>query len=557
MVSRIDELVEAQLIRRGIMTKEDIDKVWDGKQRGQSFIQALVASGAVERKVLYSLLASLGYVYVDLAEYQINTAAVSVVLEQIARKFLIIPIDFEGEKLVVAMANPSDVLTTDDLHIMTGYQIRAVMSEESEIIAAINLYYKMGDSVQQEVAEIMADDTEGLSLASLREVTEEAPTVKLVNHIVARAVNERASDIHIEPQEKDLRVRYRIDGVLHDIMHSPKAIQAGVLSRFKVMSSLDISETRKPQDGRCDLSVSGRTVDFRVATLPTVYGERITLRVLEKENILLQLDDLGFLPHSLEVFRRSFAKPYGAILVTGPTGSGKSTTLYATLNVLNQEAKNIVTIEDPVEYRLPGINQIQVDAKSGLTFASGLRSVLRTSPDIIMVGEIRDKETAQIAVEAALTGHLVLSTLHTNDAPSAISRLTEMGIAPFLTTSAVSCVQAQRLARRLCSHCKEPYQPSMDALKRVGFPVGGESVPTLYKAKGCPKCNGTGYRGRVGIYEVMLVTEEIKKLAVKRAPADELKRCAMSEGMHTLRRDGFEKVRLGTTSVEEILRVVV
>ncbi|MCL5292288.1 MAG: Flp pilus assembly complex ATPase component TadA [Actinobacteria bacterium] len=556
MVSRIDELLQDQLVGKGILTKDEIDKIWDGREPGQSFVQVLIASGAVDRKTVNALLAQKGYIYVDLANYQINSAAVSIVPEQIARKFMVIPIDFEGEKLVVAMANPSNVVTADDLHIMTGYAIKPVMSEESEIVEAINHYYKMSESVQQEVDEILGDDVDTASLSKLREVTEEAPTVKLVNHIIMRAVNERASDIHIEPQERDLRVRYRIDGVLHDILHSPKAIQAGVISRFKIMSSLDISEARKPQDGHCDLSVAGRMVDFRVATLPTVFGERITLRVLEKESIMLRLDDLGFLPESLERFRSAFTKPYGAILVTGPTGSGKSTTLYATLNVLNQESKNIVTIEDPVEYRLPGINQIQIEARSGLSFARCLRSVLRTSPDIIMVGEIRDRETSQIAIEAALTGHLVLSTLHTNDAPSAISRLTEMGIPPFLISSAISCVQAQRLARRLCKECKEPYQPSTAALERVGFPVG-DGVPTLYKAKGCPSCNGTGYKGRVGVYEVMVVSEEIKNLCIKHATSEAIKKIAVEQGMLTLRQDGFEKVRLGTTSVEEVLRVIV
>jgi type IV pilus assembly protein PilB len=323
------------------------------------------------------------------------------------------------------------------------------------------------------------------------------------------------------------------------------------------MAGLDIAETRIPQDGHCDLLVGGKVIDFRVSSLPTIYGERIVLRILRKENILLDLDDLGFLPESLEKFKTAFNKPYGAVLVTGPTGSGKSTTLYATLNVLNNSAKNIITVEDPVEYRLPGINQIHVNAKTGLTFARGLRAILRASPDIVMVGEIRDKETAQIAVESALTGHMVLSTLHTNDAPGAVSRLTEMGIPPFLTASAVECVQAQRLARRLCPDCKEPYTPSFDALKRVGFPLEGDYVPTLYKAGGCSKCNNTGYKGRIGIYEVMTLTDTIKKLCVKRATAEEIKRIAIEEGMMTLRQDGLAKVQQGIISLEEVMRVIV
>jgi type IV pilus assembly protein PilB len=323
------------------------------------------------------------------------------------------------------------------------------------------------------------------------------------------------------------------------------------------MASLDIAEKRKPQDGHCSLAVGGKVYDFRVATLPTIYGERIVLRVLAKESILLDLEKLGFLPDSLERYRSAFSKPYGAILITGPTGSGKSTTLYATLNILNKPDKNIITIEDPVEYRLPNINQVQVNPKIGFTFARGLRSILRASPDILMVGEIRDRETAEIAIEAALTGHLVFSTLHTNDAPSAISRLIEMGIEPFLVASAIDCVQAQRLARRLCSDCKEPYQPSRKALEEIGFPLGeDEEVPTLYRPKGCPKCNKTGYKGRMGIYEVMLVSETIERLAVEKATAEQIKKVAIEEGMRTLRMDGFEKVKMGLTSIEELLRVV-
>ncbi|MDP3014103.1 MAG: GspE/PulE family protein, partial [Candidatus Subteraquimicrobiales bacterium] len=321
---------------------------------------------------------------------------------------------------------------------------------------------------------------------------------------------------------------------------------------------LDVAESRKPQDGHTSLTLSGKSYDFRVATLPIVYGERVVLRILEKESILLRLEDLGFLEEDLEKFRSAFTKPYGAILITGPTGSGKSTTLYATLNVLNTEEVNIITVEDPVEYRLPGINQIQINTKAGLTFARGLRSILRASPDIVMVGEIRDKETAQIAIEAALTGHLVFSTLHTNDAPSAISRLTEMGIEPFLTASAIDCVQAQRLARRLCKYCKETYKPDMDTLKSIGFPLKeDEEVPNLYRAKGCARCNNTGYKGRVGIYEVMLISEAIRKLTIEAASAAEIKEAALSEGMRTLKQDALEKVKRGTTSIDEVFRVVI
>ncbi len=395
-------------------------------------------------------------------------------------------------------------------------------------------------------------------LKQLHEVSEEAPIVKLVNLIITRAIKEGASDIHIEPQEKDVRVRYRIDGVLHEIMKSPKKIQPALLSRFKVMASLDIAERRKPQDGHCGLTVSGKTIDFRVATLPTVYGERIVLRILEKESILLDLNDLGFIEDSLKRYQSAFMQPYGAIFITGPTGSGKSTTLYATLNVLNNEEKNIVTIEDPVEYRLPGINQIQINAKAGLSFSRGLRSILRASPDIVMVGEIRDFETAQIAIEAALTGHLVFSTLHTNDAPGAITRLTEMGIEPFLTASALSCVQAQRLARRLCSECKEKYVPTREFLEEHGVKLKkDQKIPPIYRPKGCVKCNDTGYKGRIGIYEVMLMSPKIEKLTVARASTEEINKQAVKEEMKVLRKDGLSKVFMGITSLEEVMRVIV
>jgi len=492
----------------------------------------------------------------DLTEYPINASAVAVLPEIFARRYNVVPIDFEKQKLVVAIAETSNVVLLDDLHVITGYEIIPVAASEDEIKTVINRFYKMTEAVQNEVSGINLEAVDN-RIEQVRAVSEEAPVIKLVNMIITKAVSERASDIHIEPQEKDLRIRFRIDGVLHEIMRSPKQIQAGVISRIKIMAGLNIAEARIPQDGHCDLSVGGKVVDFRVSTLPTIYGERVVLRVLRKDSILINLDDLGFLPGSLAKFKDAFSKPYGAVLVTGPTGSGKSTTLYAALNILNNKDKNIITVEDPVEYRLPGINQIQVSSKSGLTFSRGLRAILRASPDIVMVGEIRDKETAQIAIEAALTGHLVLTTLHTNDAPGAISRLTEMGIAPFLTASAVDCVQAQRLARRLCPDCKEKYSVPLEMLKRVKFPLDGTGEPVLYRPKGCNKCNGTGYRGRVGIYEVMIVSETLKNLCVERATSDEIKRVAVEEGMMTLRQDGFEKVKLGVTSLEEVLRVIV
>ncbi len=549
------EKLGQRLIKAKIITQRQLaDALEVHRATGQPIGKVLVDLGyASQGQVLSVLAQQMKIPYIDFENRKINPNAITAAPEELARRYTVIPVDFEDDKLLVAMADPRNVLAIDDLRIVTGHEIRVGIATREDILVAIDEYYKNAAEVEDDLS---AMEGEG-DLEQLHEISEDAPIVKLVNLIVTRAVNDRASDIHIEPQEKDMRVRYRIDGVLHEVMRSPKQIQAAVLSRFKIMASMDIAETRKPQDGHCGLSISGRAVDFRVATLPTVYGERIVLRILEKESIMLDLDDLGFLPESLEKFKSAYTQPYGAILVTGPTGSGKSTTLYATLNVLNTQAKNIVTIEDPVEYRLPGINQVQINSRAGLTFGKGLRAILRTSPDIVMVGEIRDQETASIAVEAALTGHLVLSTLHTNDAPGAIARLTEMGIEPFLISSAIDCVQAQRLARRLCSSCKEEYKPSKQALLDAGFPLNGDEVPTLYRAKGCTKCNGTGYKGRCGIYEVMVMSEQLERLTVARASAEEIKRAAIEEGMKTLRDDGLEKVRLGVTSIEEVMRVVV
>ena len=363
--------------------------------------------------------------------------------------------------------------------------------------------------------------------------------------------------MHIEPTEKDVRVRFRVDGVLHEVMHSPKGIQNGLISRLKVMADLNIAEKRVPQDGRMSMRVNTKSLDLRVATLPTVFGEKVVIRILDKSNAMLQLSDLGFQKESLASYQLSFKKPYGAILVTGPTGSGKSTTLYATLNIVNDTAKNIITIEDPVEYRLAGVNQIQVNPKAGLTFASALRSILRADPDVILIGEIRDRETAMIAVESALTGHLVLSSLHTNDAPSAITRLTEMDVETFLVASAIDCVVAQRLARKLCEKCRLPYEPDREELIEAGYPESQlDEITELYRSGACDYCARTGYRGRMGMYEVMPMTEELERMTVERASSETIRAVAIEQGMITLRDDGLVKARKGLTSIEEIARVV-
>jgi len=386
---------------------------------------------------------------------------------------------------------------------------------------------------------------------------DDAPIVRFVNLLISQAIQDRASDIHIEPGEHEVRVRYRIDGVLHEMQRAPKQIQNGVISRLKIMSDIDIAERRKPQDGRLSVVHGGRKIDLRVATLPTVWGEKVVMRILDNSGSSMSLDDLGLLERNFDVYKKSYTKPYGMILVTGPTGSGKSTTLYTTLNTVAKPEINVITVEDPVEYRMAGINQVQVNPKAGLTFASALRSILRSDPDVVLLGEIRDHETAQIAIEASLTGHLVLSTLHTNDAPSAITRLTEMEIEPFLVGSALDSVVAQRLARRLCDRCKQPYTPVATEMAAFGFFIDPDlPVPTLHQPIGCSVCSNTGYRGRIAIHEIMAVSEEIERMAVRRASSAEIKSVAIAEGMLTLRQDGWAKAQLGLTSVEEILRVV-
>jgi type IV pilus assembly protein PilB len=545
-------------MRAGIITERQLNDALEvHKATGSPLGRVLVDLGYATQGAILSVMArQIGIPYVDFADKRPDPVAISAVSREMAVRYTLMPVEVDSDgQLVVAMADPQNVLALDDLRIVTGFEIRPAISTKDDIIAAIDEFYRTAEQVDMDDLGL-GDDVDISELGRLTEVTDEAPIVKLVNYIINKAVSDRASDIHIEPQERDLRVRYRVDGVLHEMMRSPKSTQQAIISRFKIMSDMDIAENRKPQDGHTALTVGGHALDFRVSTLPTVYGERVVLRILRKDSIMLRLEDLGFLPSALERFESSFRKPYGAILVTGPTGSGKSTSLYAAINVLNTPAKHILTAEDPVEYRLPGVNQIQTNPRAGLTFARALRSFLRCSPDIILVGEVRDQETASIAIESALTGHLVLSTLHTNDAPGAITRLTEMGVEPFLIASSVDCVLAQRLARRLCGECREQYTPPKQVLLDAGFPE--DQLPeTLYRAVGCKKCGQTGYRGRLGVHEVMLMSEEIGDLTVKEATAEAIKQVAVEQGMLTLRQDGLEKARLGFTTIDEIVRVIV
>jgi type IV pilus assembly protein PilB len=545
------------LIEQGLITAAQLEQALEEHRKTpKSLGRVLIDLGLIKEADLVRALAEqVGLEFVDLADYHIDPSSTMLLPDALARRYRAIPIGERDGKLLVAMSDPANVYALDDIRTITNRDVQPVVATAADVEQAIQKFAGMDGQVEalaSQASEQLEGDDEQLEAA-----LEEAPIVKLVQAIMTQSVGDRASDVHIEPTERDVRVRFRVDGVLHDVMHSPKNIQGGLISRLKVMADLNIAEKRVPQDGRISMRVGGRTLDLRVATLPTVYGEKIVIRVLDKSQALLRLEDLGFSDDAYKRFSASFSKPYGAILVTGPTGSGKSTTMYATLNILNQEDRNIITVEDPVEYRLDGVNQMQVNPKAGLTFASALRSILRADPDIVLIGEIRDKETATIAIEAALTGHLVLSSLHTNDAASAISRLVEMEVETFLVASAIDCVVAQRLFRMLCERCKEAYKPEHAELVAAGYPDWLiPEIDTLFHPAGCSACSNTGYRGRAGLYEVMPMTEEIQRLTVDRASADEIRKTGIEQGMMTLRDDGLEKARMGRTSIGEIARVV-
>ena len=548
------------LVERGLITQRQLeDAEAEHAEVGGSLGRVLIEREMVSEKDLVAALTTqIGMEFADLKDTEIDARAATMISEKLMRRHTVIPIRVTDGKLIVATSDPSNVVALDDIRTMTGMDVEPVVSTKDDILDAIGKYATMTDDIEAIAHDLAGDDDDIGDLSELKAATEDAPIVKFVNLLISQAVADGASDIHIEPGERELRVRYRIDGVLHEVMRSPRSIQNGVISRLKIMANVDIAERRIPQDGRISLTVHGKQIDIRFSTLPAVYGEKVVMRILDKSSVLLTLDDLGFLDHNITRFRESYEKPYGMILVTGPTGSGKSTTLYATLNVLNQEGVNIVTTEDPVEYQLAGITQVQTNNKVGLTFATALRSILRQDPDIVLVGEMRDRETAHIGMEAALTGHLVLSTLHTNDAPSAVTRLTEMGIEPFLVGSGVDCVLAQRLARKVCHKCVDMRRPDEVVLKEAGFDddIIAER-PEIPHAVGCSSCSNTGYRGRLAVHEVMTVTEEIERLTVARASSDEIERVAIEQGMRTLREDGLSKVLLGRTTIEEVGRVIV
>ena len=490
---------------------------------------------------------------VDLVGYAIDPAAMARIPLPLVLRHRVLGLSLTENEIVLGITDPGDIMALDDVRAATGLVVRPVLVARSELRKILDRLQREQTDLGDVAATLQTDQAMAVSdLAS----TEDAPIVRYVNSLIEQAIQNRASDLHIEPTESDMRVRFRIDGVLHEVDQVPKAVQSSLISRLKIMSNVDITERRVPQNGRITVQVRQRSVDLRTATLPTVWGEKIILRVLDTGGVDLDLRKLGFTDDNYQRFSASFSKPHGMVLVTGPTGSGKSTTLYATLAAISKPTVNVITVEDPVEYRLPGVNQVQVNIKAGLTFAAVLPAILRSDPDVVLIGEIRDRVTAQLGIEAALTGHLVLSTLHTNDAPSAVIRLTEMGIEPFLVGSAVDCVLAQRLARRLCDFCKQQYTPTYTELEGARWPQLMLGSPgSLWKPAGCRSCSGTGYRGRLAVHEVMQVSDDIEALTVKRTSANEVRRTAIAEGMRLLRDDGLEKAAKGLTSIEDVLRV--
>jgi type IV pilus assembly protein PilB len=533
----------------------------EAKSRGMPPERLMVEESMISSEQLSRAMAErYGLDHLDLGIFKIDMSAANLLSATAAKRYGAVPVTYLDDKtLLVAMSDPANVLAIDDIALLTRLDVKAAVASFDDITSLIARMNRFEEAVQEAVQE-GEDGASPMEIVDLRESAEDAPVIKLVHSIIAQAAEQGASDIHFEPQAdengrvgRELRVRMRVDGVLNEETTVPKRMVSGVVSRLKIMADLDIAERRVPQDGRVGLRIEGRHVDIRAVTIPSVHGESVVLRILDKESIRLELEKLGYQHHELDRFRKSFNKAHGAVLVTGPTGSGKSTSLYGALVELNTPEKNIITIEDPVEYQIRGITQVQVNNKAGLTFANGLRSMMRADPDILMVGEIRDSQTAQIAIEGALTGHMVLSTLHTNDAPSSITRLIEMGIEPFLVASAIDCVVAQRLARTLCSHCKQRTIIPSDVLRDHGF--AAQFDIEAYEPAGCVRCGGMGYRGRVGLFEVMLMNDEIRSLTLERSSAAAITAAAMREGMRRLREDGLDKVKSGLTSMAEVARV--
>ena len=582
------------LVRENLISPQHLRQALDyQREHGGRLGFNLVKLGLVSDDTITAILSrQYGIPSVNLELFDIDDSVLRLIPQEVAQKYSVLPLSRVGATLTLAMVDPTNVFAMDDIKFMTGLNVEPVVVAEASVQQAISKYYSttreielasvttevapngngfsdadlvsldtldFDHSVAEEVE--VFEDNEEIDLSSLTRMSEDAPVVRLVNVLLVDALRRGASDIHVEPYEKELRIRFRIDGVLYDVMHPPLKMRDALISRIKIRSKLDISEKRLPQDGRIKIRVKvesrSRELDFRVSTLPTLFGEKVVLRLLDKEKLMLDMTNLGFEPESLVKFQRNISKPYGMVLVTGPTGSGKTNTLYSALQSLNKIDTNIMTAEDPVEFNLPGINQVQMKEQIGLNFAAALRSFLRQDPNIILVGEIRDFETAEIAIKAALTGHLVLSTLHTNDAPSTISRLMNMGIEPFLVATSVNLIQAQRLIRRICKDCKKEHPTPVEALVEIGFSPEEAKTVRTYKGNGCPTCNDTGYKGRIGLYEVMEITDEIRELILIGASALELRKKSIEDGMITLRESGLKKIKNGVTTVEEVVRETV
>lgn len=549
----------SRLVDAGIVTEAQVQEALEIQKTSKALIGSILTQlgYCTEDDIARTMAEKSGYRYVSINEIGVNVAAANLITPEMALRNNVLPLYQEGKTLYVAMKNPNDIITIDNLHLMTGLEICPLVVADMELAAAIENFANMNSSVESYDEDDLPDTQEEGEELSL----DDKPAVQLVNQIINNAIKSGASDVHIEALEKILRVRFRIDGVLQEVMQNPIKIFPSVVSRVKVLGGMDIAEKRVPQDGRATVRYEDKTLDVRIATMPTVYGEKIVMRLLERNKGNISIKDIHFSERQFPRFDKAIHMPYGFVLVTGPTGSGKSTTLYATLAEISTLEKNVITLEDPVERRMAGINQVQMNNRAGMTFAAALRSVLRSDPDIVMVGEIRDGETAKIAVEAALTGHMVLSTLHTNDAAGAVTRLEEMGVEPFLTASSLVGVLAQRLVRKLCPKCKEEYTLTREEMLKIlpDFPVEEypQEVYRVYKPKGCLTCNNTGYKGREAVFEFLTVTEEMKKLILDRANGSQIKKLAMEQGMFTLKNEGIYKVMEGRTSIEELLRVIV
>ena len=560
-----EPLIGEICVARGWVTAEQVRQAADiQRQSNARFGRILVEMGAItEQQLSQALAEQWGLRYVDLTEMTLDPEVARLIPSYLARRHAVVAIGREGDRLVVAMSDPSNVVAIDDIRLLTGLEVELAISSGPHIDGAQSLVYGGGGDIDEiltrtglepEVTEgERADET---NLENLRSAVEEAPIIRAVNQILSQAIQSGASDIHIEPQRTEVKVRLRIDGVLQDVMAPPKSVQAPLISRIKILADMDIAERRLPQDGHIHIKADGKEYDLRVSSLPTVLGEKVVLRVLDQSTTKVGLHDIGFTSRLLTTWESLITKPYGFLLVTGPTGSGKTTTLYTSLARINTPERNIVSVENPVEYQISRVNQVQVNPKVGLTFASGLRTILRQDPDVVLIGEIRDRETAEIAVQASMTGHLVLSTVHTNDAPSAVVRLRDMGIEPFLITSSLIGVLAQRLVRVICAKCKEAYAPPADALKRLGVDMGNGEDVRLFRGRGCDACRKTGYKGRIGVFELMVMNDRLRSLAVTGAPTEQLRDAAIEEGMRTLKQDAIQKVLEGVTTFEEMLRVV-